>query len=87
MASRLTVNSARAAVDAALANLGVARVLSFQAADALVIGHLKEVLPNFAPAPLPVNLAYSGQGLIPFKTRCFIKFAVPRVRRSLADLA
>lgn len=83
----MTVNSARAAVDAALANLGVARVLSFQAADALVIGHLKEVLPNFAPAPLPVNLAYSGRGLIPFKTRCFIKFAVPRVRRSLADLA
>jgi DNA-binding transcriptional LysR family regulator len=86
VSTRLTLNSARAALDAALANLGVARVLSYQAADALAAGRLKEVLSDFAPAPLPVNLAYSGQGMIPFKTRCFIEFAVPRVRRSLAGL-
>ena len=82
--SRFVVDGAWAAVDAAAANLGVARVLSYQADAAIRSGAVKEVLADFAPEPLPVNLVYAGQGKIPFKTRCFIEYAAPRIRKSLA---
>ena len=42
--SRLTVNTAEAAIDAARAGVGIARVLSYQAAAALADGSLKEIL-------------------------------------------
>lgn len=82
--SRLVVDGAWAAIDAAAANLGVARVLSYQADAAMQSGAVKEILADFAPDPLPVNLVYAGQGMIPFKTRCFIEYAAPRIRKSLA---
>ncbi len=82
--TRLVVDGASAAIDAAAANLGIARILSYQAAAALDCGTVKEVLAEFAPEPLPVNLVYAGQGMIPFKTRCFIESAAPRIRKSLA---
>lgn len=82
--TRLVVNSAWAALDAAAANLGITRILSYQAAAALDSGTVKEVLTDFAPEPLPVNMVYAGQGMIPFKTRCFIEYATPRIRNSLA---
>ena len=82
--SRFVVDGAWAAVDAAAASLGVARVLSYQADAAIQSGAVKEVLADFAPEQLPVNLVYAGQGMIPFKTRCFIEYAAPRIRKSLA---
>jgi DNA-binding transcriptional LysR family regulator len=78
--SRLIVNTAEAAVDAAVAGLGVTRVLSYQIADARRAGALDVVLERFEPAPSPVNLVYSGQGLLPQKTRAFIDFAAQRLR-------
>jgi DNA-binding transcriptional LysR family regulator len=63
--SRLVVNTAEAAVDAATMSLGVTRVLSYQAADALHAGRLALALEAFEPAPWPVSLVYTGQGLLP----------------------
>src|SRR4029077_7339894 len=60
--SRLVVNTAEAAIDAAVAGLGVTRVFSYQVADAVKAGLLKVVLKELEPAPLPVSLVYSGQG-------------------------
>ncbi|MDI9848898.1 LysR family transcriptional regulator [Rhodoblastus sp. 17X3] len=82
--SRYVVDGAWAAIDAAAANLGVARVLSYQAEAAIQSGAVKEILADYAPDPLPVNFVYAGQGLIPIKTRCFIEYAAPRIRKSLA---
>ena len=84
--SRLTVNTAEAAIDAASAGLGVTRVLSYQIANARRAGALVVVLDKFEPPPSPVNLVYGGQGLLPLKTRAFIDFASPRLKtRILAN--
>ncbi len=83
---RLTVDSADAAVQAAIAGLGVTHVLSYQAAQALQTGRLQAVLADFEPLPLPVSLIHAGQGLLPLKTRKFLDFAVPALRRSLAQM-
>ena len=81
--SRLVVNTAEAAIDAAVAGLGVTRVLSYQIADALRARDLRIILSDFEPEPSPVNLVYAGQGLMPLKTRAFIDFATERLRRQL----
>jgi DNA-binding transcriptional LysR family regulator len=83
--SRLTVNTAEAAIDAALAAVGVTRVLSYQVADALRAGTLAFALRNFEPAPWPVNLVHAGQGLLPLKLRAFLDFAAPRLKARLAQ--
>ncbi len=84
--SRLVVNTAEAAIDAAVAGLGVTRVLSYQIADAIRAGTLKPILGAFEPEASPVNLVYSGQGLLPLKTRAFIDFATERIRRKLGSV-
>jgi DNA-binding transcriptional LysR family regulator len=81
--SRLSVNTAEAALDAAIAGAGVTRVLSYQAAKPVAEGKLRLVLEPFEPSPVPVSLIHAAQGLLPLKTRSFIDFAVPRLRASL----
>lgn len=82
--SRLIVNTAEAAIDAAIAAVGVVRVLSYQAASALRTGSLALILEPFEPAPWPVSLIYAKQGLLPLKLRAFLDFAVPRLKAQLA---
>jgi DNA-binding transcriptional LysR family regulator len=83
--SRLIVNTAEAAIDAAIAGVGVTRVLSYQAANALRTGTLRRVLRRFEPAPTPVSLVHAGQGRLPLKLRAFIDFAAPRLKARLAQ--
>lgn len=81
--SRLTVNTAEAAIDAAIAGVGLTRVLSYQIAAAMSAGRLVTVLQDFAPDPVPVSLVYPGQGSLPMKLRAFLDFAAPRLKTSL----
>ena len=81
--TRLLVNTAEAALDAAIAGLGVTQVLSYQAAQAVLEGKLQLVLEAYEPEPLPVSILYAPQGLLPLKTRSFINFALPRLKASL----
>lgn len=82
--ARLAVNTAEAAIDAAIAGVGLTNVLSYQAARAVNEGKLKLVLRDFEPEPVPVSVMHTGQGRIPLKTRSFIDFTVPRLRVALA---
>lgn len=82
--SRLVVNTAEAAIDAAKAGLGITRVLSYQVASALRDGALVLALESFEPAPLPVNLLHRGRRLLPLKLRAFLDFATPRLTTALA---
>lgn len=84
--SRLIVNTAEAALDAAIAGLGLTRVLSYQATTALRDGKLRTVLGDFAPPPLPVHLVRSAGRLPPRKVRALVDFATPRLRASLSAL-
>ena len=80
---RLTVNPAEAAIDAAIAGVGLTRVLSYQIADAVRAGRLVTVLDDHAPDPMPVSLVYSGQRMLPLKLRAFLDFAIQRLRAGL----
>ena len=84
--ARLTVTTAEAALDAALAGLGVTRLLSYQAADAIRAGKLQRLLRAFEPPELPVHLVHSESKLVPPKLRVFLDFAAPRLRKRLAAL-
>jgi DNA-binding transcriptional LysR family regulator len=81
--SRLVVNTAEAAIDAAIAGLGITRVLSYQIAAALHAGELVIVLQDFEPEPWPVNLVYTSGRLLPLKLRAFLDFAAPRLKAAL----
>jgi DNA-binding transcriptional LysR family regulator len=83
---RLVVNTADAAIDAAIAGVGLAHVLSYQAWPAYQAGQLMLVMREFDPAPVPVSLIFAGQGELPAKSRCFVDFAVPRLRKILEKL-
>ena len=78
--SRLTVNTAEAAIDAAIAGVGLTRVLSYQIATAVSAGLLVTVLDQYAPDAVPVSLVYLQQGMLPLKLRAFLDFAAPRLR-------
>lgn len=80
---RLAVNTTEAAVAAALAGLGIIRVLTYQVADELRSGELKIVLGEFAPAAMPVSLVYPDAGLLPLKVRAFLDWTAPRLRARL----
>ena len=82
--SRLAVNTAEAAIDAAIRGVGVTKILSYQMAFAERAGTLVRVLRSFESNPAPVNLVYGGQPPLPLKLRAFIDFAAPRLKASLA---
>ncbi len=81
--SRLAVNTAEAAIDAAACGLGVTRVFSYQVAAALAAGTMALALCDFEPAPVPVSLIHAGDRLLPLKLRAFLDFAAPRLRAAL----
>jgi DNA-binding transcriptional LysR family regulator len=84
--SRLTVNTAEAAIDAAIAGVGVTRVLSYQVEDAVRAGSLQVVLREFEPAPVPVSLVFPGERRLPQKVRAFLDYAAPRLRERMQSL-
>jgi DNA-binding transcriptional LysR family regulator len=85
--SRLSVTTAEAAIDAAIAGVGVTRVLSYQAAVAIKDGRLKVILADFEGEALDVSLIHGGQGRMPLKTRAFLDMVAPRLRAALAPKA
>ncbi len=82
---RLIVNTAEAAVDAAIAGVGLTCVLSYQVESAVRAGLLNLVLQSFEPTPIPVSFLYLGQGRIPLKLRALLDFAAPRLRLRLLE--
>jgi DNA-binding transcriptional LysR family regulator len=89
---RLIVNTAESAIDSAIAEFGITRVLSYQASDALASGSLVRLLREHEPADAPIHLVYPDGRHPPPKLRAFIDFVAPRLRerseriaRSLGD--
>ncbi|MCF5233884.1 MULTISPECIES: LysR family transcriptional regulator [unclassified Pseudomonas] len=78
--SRLSVNTAEAAITAATLDVGVIRVLSYQVADAVQKGDLQVVLQPYESATLPISLVHKGQAPLPLKVRAFLDFVTPRLR-------
>ena len=81
---RFSVNTADAAITAAIASAGITRVLSYQVRSEVAADKLRIILRPFEPESLPVHLVYTGQSLLPFKLRAFLDFAAPRLKASLS---
>jgi DNA-binding transcriptional LysR family regulator len=79
---RLVVNTAQAAIDAALAGLGIARVLSYQADRLVASERLRIVLAAAEPLPLPVQLL-SLPGVQPRLATSFADHAAAALRKRL----
>lgn len=72
---RLLTNSADAAIRVAERGGGLARVLSYQAAEALRAGRLRIVLAEFEPPARPIQIVRPAARLVSAKLRAFIDLA------------
>jgi DNA-binding transcriptional LysR family regulator len=78
--TRLAVNTGQAAIDAALAGLGLVRVLSYQVDELIASGRLQPVLARFEPPPSPVHLVRLP-GVQTRAAAAFLDAASERLRR------
>jgi len=83
---RLVVNTAEAAIDAAIKGVGVTSVLSYQVASAVRAHELELLLSSFEQGPIPVAFVYADQGRLPLKLRALLDFAAPRLRARLKNM-
>lgn len=72
---RMIVNTADAAIAAAAADAGIARVLSYQALAAITAGQVTTLLDEYAPPPVPVHLVYQANRRASVNVRAFIDAA------------
>jgi DNA-binding transcriptional LysR family regulator len=75
---RTTTNDS--AIAAAVAGLGIARLLSYQVAAQVRSGALQPVLEAFESAPLPVHVVHHEGRRATQKVRAFVDLAVERLR-------
>lgn len=71
--------------EATRAGLGVAVLPEWLAREDLVSGRLVRVLPDWHATPLPANVVYPGQRMLPARVRAFIDFAVTYMTTILRD--
>lgn len=84
---RLSLNSAGAAIDAAVRGHGVCSALSYQVAEHLDAGRLVTLLDPFEPEPTPVSLVFHPVPRRNVTLRAFIDHATPRLRDRLLAVA
>jgi DNA-binding transcriptional LysR family regulator len=83
--SRLCVNTSEAAIQAAIAGAGLARVMSYKMQAAKRAGALDIVLEPFEQEPLPVHIVYAPRTLVPLKLRTFLNWVTPRLKARLTS--
>jgi len=82
---RLQVNSAEAAIDAAISGLGITRVLDYQAEGALKRRKLRTVLEDFDDTTIPVHLVQRPVRLPKPQVRHFAAFVAKALRARLGS--
>lgn len=83
---RLSVNTAEGVTGGAGAGLGIARVLSYQAANGVREGKLVPILTEFGPPPMPVYLVHAAHQQQPLKLRAFLDYVAPRLQQRLREI-
>ena len=76
---RLVVNTGQAAVDAALAGMGLVRVLSYQVADLVARKRLRLLLESHEPPPVPIHIVQLPGAQVRAAT-AFADLALERLR-------
>src|SRR3546814_5177819 len=80
IAPRLATSTNDSAISAAVAGLGLARVLSYQVAGELWDGRLRVVLAEYEPPPLPIHVIHREGRHAMQKVRAFLDLAIDRLR-------
>lgn len=80
---RVTTNTVEVAVAAAVAGLGVARLMSYQADAEIKSGALQIILSDFEPEPVPVHVVYLDGSRAGSRVRPFVDFMVGRLRKNM----
>lgn len=80
MQPRLSTTTNDSAIAAAVASLGITRLLSYQVAEQVRRGALQVVLQEFEAAPLPVHVVHHEGRRATQKVRAFIDLAVQTLR-------
>lgn len=82
-ARQLEVNDAAAAIAMAITGHGFTIVASYMVRDAIGAGRLVEVLPAYAPLPIPVHIVFPESRLLAPTVRAFTDYAAPRLGQAL----
>jgi DNA-binding transcriptional LysR family regulator len=80
---RLTVNTAQAAIEAALAGLGLVRLISYQVSQLVADKKLRIVFPSSEAQPMPVHLVHLP-GVQSRAAAAFVEFAAEELRERIA---
>ncbi|MCJ2083361.1 LysR family transcriptional regulator [Methylobacterium sp. J-090] len=84
---RMALNSAGAAIDAALRGHGICRVMAYQVVEHIEAGRLLPLLRSFEPAPLPIHLIFHPIPRRNAALRAFVDHATPRLRAAVAAVS
>lgn len=85
--TRLSLNHAGAAIDAALRGQGLIRAKSYQVEEHIAGGRLVPVLEEFEPPPQPAHIVFHPDRAKRGPVRAFIDHAVPLLRAELRRIA
>lgn len=80
---RYSVNTADAVIAGAAAGIGIAYIISYQAADSVRDGVLVPLLREWAPPAFPVQIVHASRPHLPLKLRAFLDFVAPRLQQRL----
>jgi len=78
--ARLKVTSNDAAITAALAGFGIARLLSYQVAEEVAAGRLRLLMPEYDPPQYPVHILHREGRHAPVRVRAFIDLMAEMLR-------
>jgi DNA-binding transcriptional LysR family regulator len=84
---RFSVSTAEGVVAGAIAGVGIARVLSYQAVASIRAGLLLPILADWTPPALPVHLVHAPHQQQPLKLRAFLDFVAPRLQKRVLSIA
>jgi len=80
--TRLLVNSSEVGIAAAAEGAGVTRALSYMVAAQVKSGHLRVILRDFEPEPIPIHVIHREGRNAAARVRAFVDFAVEHLRKN-----
>ena len=84
--TRLSVDNAAAAIDAALRGHGIVCARSYQVTEHIVAGRLVRLLVDFEPPSIPAHVVFPAERARKGTVRAFIEHATPTLRRELLHI-
>ncbi|HBS9473234.1 LysR family transcriptional regulator [Klebsiella pneumoniae] len=79
----LTVNNAEAYIAACVAGMGLIQIPEYDVHEMITEGALCEVMPDFLPRPLPVNILYSDRRHLSRPLRLFTEWLMPLLQEKM----